>query len=145
LILKLLRSDYSFWELFVPATQIALNDRIISAHHLRPFSVMFGRKLNGFSDFRGTDIKDVPLEELLERNLQMVETIWPWVSEEIKVKGKERAAKANKAAKAQKRLKPFAIGSKVMKKVDERKSKFGQRWEGPFEVEGYNRESNATS
>ena len=137
LILKFIRSDFSFWELYLPATQIALNDRIISAHHSRPFSLMFARKINGFKDFTATEEEDPDLYSLEERNLKMIELIFPWTSAEIESKGRERASRVNKESRIGKRTKPFKVGDKVMKKVDVRDSKLQQRWEGPFEISNF--------
>ena len=41
LIFKVIRGDTSEWELFVPAAQMALNDRVLSRHDSRAFSLMF--------------------------------------------------------------------------------------------------------
>ena len=45
-LFKWLKGDVSGWEGYVPAVQMSLNDRILSCHNSRPFSLMFGRKTN---------------------------------------------------------------------------------------------------
>ena len=52
LLKKVIRGDYAAWDVFIPAVQMAMNDRVLSRHGSRPFSVMFGRKMNGFDDYR---------------------------------------------------------------------------------------------
>ena len=47
--------------------QMAMNDRVLSRHGSRPFSVMFGRKMNGFDDYR-----EVSWEEKLAENYNCV-------------------------------------------------------------------------
>ena len=48
---KWLEGDPSGWEGFIPAIQMGLNDRVISRHRSRPFSLMFGRRMNVFEDY----------------------------------------------------------------------------------------------
>ena len=48
---KWLEGDLSGWEGFIPAIQMGLNDRVISRHRSRLFSLMFGRRMNMFEDY----------------------------------------------------------------------------------------------
>ena len=50
-IVKHLRGKNTSWDLYVPSTQRAMNCRHIKLHSSRPFSVMLGRKPNGFMDY----------------------------------------------------------------------------------------------
>ena len=52
-LLKWAKGDFSGWEYYIPAIQMGLNNRIISRHRSRPFSVMFGRRMNKFENFEG--------------------------------------------------------------------------------------------
>ena len=52
LLLKVMKGDLGGWDVFIPAVQMSLNDRILVRHDSRPFSLMFGRKMQGFDDYR---------------------------------------------------------------------------------------------
>ena len=62
-LFKWLKGDVSGWEGYVPAVQMSLNDHILSRHNSRPFSLMFGRRLNGFEVYRDGEFSDVMTEE----------------------------------------------------------------------------------
>ena len=47
-LMKWLHGDVSGWEYYIPAVQMGLNDRILLRHNSCPFSLMFGRRMNGF-------------------------------------------------------------------------------------------------
>lgn len=120
LLLKLLRDDMSAWERLVPVMQMSLNDRVLSWHGSSPFAVMFARKLNGFRDFRGIEAEPLSLDEMIQRNREMIEVIFPATAEQSKQKGQARCDIAN----AQ-RQKKHTI-RQMMKMVDVRNSKLQQ-------------------
>ena len=55
-LLKWAKGDFSGWEYYIPAIQMGLNDCIISRHRSCPFSVMFGRRMNKFENFKGVEL-----------------------------------------------------------------------------------------
>jgi len=78
-ILKMTMGDLSEWEKLLPVTQIYLNNRVIDRHISCPFSLFFGRKCNGFEDYRGTESKPLSEEEMMARNKLLIEEIFPEV------------------------------------------------------------------
>jgi hypothetical protein len=141
LLHKWLRGDISGWKLRIPAVQLSLNDRVLSSTKSKAFSLMFARQLNGFADFRNIDAKSFSVDELMAKNEKMLVTIFPEMSKVLKDKRSEDLAKANKKAKGGKRLKPFIVGDKVMKAVDNRTETMQQRFEGPFTIVEFHKAS----
>ena len=88
-LFKWLKGDVSGWEGYVPAVQMSLNDHILSCHNSQPFSLMFGRRLDGFEAYQDGEFSDVMTEEQRAKLLKEVrdwgEDIWSIISE----KGKE--------------------------------------------------------
>ena len=70
-LLKWAKGDFSGWEYYIPAIQMGLNDHIISRHRSRPFSVMFGRRMNKFENFEGVELaNDLDEGELVKKARQ---------------------------------------------------------------------------
>ena len=120
LLRKWLRGDTTGWKIYLPGVQLSLNDRVISSTKSKAFSLMFARPLAGFNDFRDFEEKELSVSELLDRNETMLMTIFPELSKVLKGRRDEQLEKANKKLKRGKREKPFSIGDKVMKSVDNR-------------------------
>jgi hypothetical protein len=138
LLNKLLCGDEAAWVQYVPAVQIALNDRVISSHKSRPFAVLHARKMNGFEDFRNTELGEPDIEALIKKNEEMVRCVFPKIAESQIKRGDKICKAANEKNVRGKREVPFQIGDTVMKMVDVRSSKTQQRFEGPFRVVEYN-------
>ena len=90
-LMKWLHGDVSGWEYFIPAVQMGLNNQILSRHNSCPFSLMFGRRMNGFEEFRDWAHDKVYLEEETEELLKELKTwgkeIWKIVSKESEAIG----------------------------------------------------------
>ena len=84
LLKKVIRGDHAAWDVFIPAVQMAMNDRVLSRHGSRPFSVMFGRKMNGFDDYREVSWDEKEGKEWLENAKKWGKDVW----EAISLKGK---------------------------------------------------------
>lgn len=140
LLAKVMKGDTEGWDYFIPPIQMALNGRVISRHNSRPFSEMFGRKKNGFEDYR----KEVEMEETqwIEYVEKWGREIWEIILEKGSKRGKEICEKKNEKKKAKNKREELKVGDIVMKKKQRRKNKMSERWEGPFKImekekEGY--------
>ena len=51
LLKKVLKGDLDSWDVFIPTVQMSLNDRVLTRHDSKPFTLMYGRNMNGFEDF----------------------------------------------------------------------------------------------
>ena len=137
-LMKWLHGDVSGWEYFIPAVQMGLNDQILLRHNSRPFSLMFGRRMNGFEEFRDWAHDKVYSEEETEELLKELKTwgeeIWKIVSKESEAIGTRHTERGNKRQRDKSRVKNFKVGDLVLKKIVNRRNKMGKRWEGPFEI-----------
>ena len=131
LLAKQLEGEEKNWAWYLPVTQISLNTKIFSRTKLLPFAVMFGRKAASFANYGDVQQRKTPINDLLERNRKMLEVIYPSVN---KITTK-RASNYMLVGKQ------ISIGATVFKKVDVRKSKKQQQWEGPFKVVAFNSET----
>ena len=135
-LMKWLHGDVSGWEYYIPAVQMGLNNRILLRHNSCPFSLMFGRRMNGFEEFRDWAHDKVYSEEETEELLKELKTwgkeIWKIVSKESEAIGTRHTERGNKRDKS--RVKNFKVGDLVLKKIVNRRNKMGKRWEGPFEI-----------
>ena len=139
-LFKWLKGDVSGWEGYVPAVQMSLNDHILSHHNSRPFSLMFGRRLNGFEAYRDGEFSDVMTEEqraeLLKEVRNWGEDVWSIILEKGKEVGEAHANWGNARERSKTWVEGFKEGDLVLKKILNRRSKMGEHWEGPFEVLG---------
>ena len=73
-LMKWLHGDVSGWEYYIPAVQMGLNNQILSRHNSCPFSLMFGRRMNGFEEFHDWAHDKVYSEEETEELLKELKT-----------------------------------------------------------------------
>ena len=113
--MKWLHGDVSGWEYFIPAVQMGLNDWILLRHNSCPFSLMFGRRMNGFEEFRNWAHNKVYSEEGTEELLKELKTwgkeIWKIVSKESEAIGTRHTERGNKCERDKSRVKNFKVGS----------------------------------
>ena len=69
-LMKWLHGDVSGWEYYILAVQMGLNDQILLRHNSCPFSLMFGRRMNGFEEFHNWAHDKVYSEEETEELLK---------------------------------------------------------------------------
>ena len=87
-LLKWAKGDFSGWEYYIPAIQMGLNDRIILRHRSRPFSVMFGRRMNKFENFEGVELaNDLDEGELVKKAQEWGSKLWEILAKEGGGKG----------------------------------------------------------
>ena len=120
-LFKWLKGDVSGWEGYVPAVQMSLNDHILSRHNSQPFSLMFGRRLNGFEVYWDGEFSDVMTEEqraeLLKEVRDWGEDIWSIISEKGKEVGEAHANWGNARERRKTWVEGFKEGDLVLKKI----------------------------
>ncbi|CDH61216.1 hypothetical protein RO3G_11965 [Lichtheimia corymbifera JMRC:FSU:9682] len=130
-IKKRVQGAHKDWDIYVPATQLALNAKISTRLNTTPFSLMFARKLNDFKDYRDDQqLSPMQRNDLLQRIDDMSNIIFPAIKERIDhVTNKQ---KGNFDKKHQ--LIEFPINSHVMKHVLQKKGKLHPEYDGPYTV-----------
>ncbi|MEZ0208955.1 MAG: RNase H-like domain-containing protein, partial [Candidatus Paceibacterota bacterium] len=123
--------SFSDWDLFLPATQLALNQRIPNRTLTAPFTVFFGRPFNPFADFRTAT--------------EALSSVDDWINHlstfHRQTLGAINSRAADHDAQVRERFnethviaEPHPVGALVMKLVPGLHSKMAPNWEGPFKV-----------
>jgi transposase InsO family protein len=120
------------WDDYLPHIQHAFNTRVIELHGSSPYSLMFGRAPNTFSDYRDTDTQ-LEKEEDRERRLIFLNSIvFPAVFEKV---GRAHSKRQEYFAKTHRMLKEdFPAGAQVMVRDELKSAKHQPTFEGPFTV-----------
>ncbi len=134
-ILKTLNGQIDTWDQAVRPTQLFTNLKVSRFHNSQPFSLMFARKFNGFSDHRANDTSKLSPSQLLDRFRYMQEVVYPTISK----KTSDLQSKAISKFNAQHRHRMvdtdhFIPGSYVMARDELRSDKTSPRYTGPFQV-----------
>ena len=136
-LMKWLHGDVSGWEYYILAVQMGLNNWILLRHNSCPFSLMFGRRMNGFEEFRDWAHDKVYSEEETEELLKELKTwgeeIWKIVSKESEAIGTRHTERGNKCERNRSRVKNFKVGDLVLKKIINRRNKMGKCWDKSLE------------
>jgi hypothetical protein len=132
IIVKLLKGVNDDWVVYLPFAQCAYNNKIRAATGTTPFSVMFGRAMNGFLPY-----DDVELEEFVDiwckRLNNMLSLVWPSIYEKTKAmkeKQKDDFAKRHRMFQAG----SFPPGARVWVLDETRKGKTEPVYQGPYQV-----------
>ena len=125
------------WPKYISAIQMSLNDKICSRHGSRPFDVMFGRRMNGFDDYREVSVMEG--EEEVKGWLYdvqfLAEDVWPLIRGRSDDSGFRSVSRGNK--KGKRRIEKVEVGQLVLREKAVKKDKMSPRWEGPFVVVSY--------
>ena len=130
---KYLEGAFGAWDDWLPMVQIAVNDAINQRTKSAPFSLMFGRKFNGFRDFG--DVKsirnwDKVFADVVGSWKMFREAILPGIFKRtMSFKNKQERRLNSRKQKI-----PFKSGDFVMAIDHTRGSKWEPVYEGPFEV-----------
>jgi transposase InsO family protein len=130
IIRKSIKGTRKDWDLYLPATQLAMNTKVVSLHKSTPFSLMFGRQFNGFTDFSSVSSEPLSPEQLQDRLEYLTKIVYPAISghsskvQEHMIKRFKGVIKTN----------PFPDGAFVMVEDITRNNKMAPRYEGPFKV-----------
>ena len=130
-LLKICEGNIINFDLFIPATQYAINIKVSSLHNSTPFSLLFARPVNPLQDYRSTESALMTAEELKERNETMMRVVYP----ELELKTADVLRKRDAAKDASHRVDAddLAPGTQVMIK-DLKRSKAEPFWVGPYQV-----------
>ncbi|KAJ3076403.1 hypothetical protein HDU99_001355, partial [Rhizoclosmatium hyalinum] len=101
-------------------------------HASTPFSLMFARAGNTFTDYSFTSAEPIPLEELQKRCDTMHDLVFPIVANKLNTYQERMRIKFD--AKNKVKVDRFQVGAFVMTIPDERASKLEPRYEGPFKI-----------
>ena len=119
-IKKWLEGDLSGWEGFIPAIQMGLNDRVISRHGSRLFSLMFGRRMNMFEDYEemGDDEQgEVNVKAWAGSVEQLGQFVWDAIEEKGGEVGEGFARDGNKRGESVVRRSELKVGDLVLRKI----------------------------
>ena len=120
------------WDDYLPQIQHAFNTRVIELHGSSPYSLMFGRAPNAFSDYRDSDLQ---LEKEADREKRLIflnSIVFPAVFEKV---GRAHSKRQEYFAKTHRMLKEdFPPGAQVMVRDELKSAKHQPTFEGPFTV-----------
>ena len=138
IIIKRLHGKKDDWDLFLPAAQLSINNKIAKLHNSRPFALFFARQPNLWQDYRHLNATEAnnTLHFNDKREENMSKIVIPAIRERMNA---VQQAQQGKFSKKFRIIKEFPIGSKVMIQNINRRSKTDVRYEGPYTVHGKNR------
>ena len=123
--------DYSDWDLYLPAVQLGLNARISSRHKSAPFALMFGRALNGFKDYSGTQSLPLSEPDLLSRAEVLTRTVYPAIASVV---DSYNASMSHSHTSRHKIIQPLSVGDLVMRFDVEKSRKRSPSYAGPYTI-----------
>lgn len=94
----------------MPAVQLAMNIKIAAIHGSSPFSVMFGRRVNAFKNFKNEKENILDSKSHQERIEYMTEVIFPAICDKTRI----HQQKTTKAFNSKNLQKEYPQGSYVM-------------------------------
>ncbi|EIE88590.1 hypothetical protein RO3G_13301 [Rhizopus delemar RA 99-880] len=147
IIIKMLEGYNGAWDMYVDGTAYVMNQHISRLHGLKPFEVMFNRKVNDLKDYTKSmrqiefNEETINVEKLKTVIEKFNNTTLPEVREQIL----ETQRKDNEYFVKRHRIlnNPFPIGSTVMiKNIEGKKSKTDSKYIGPFTVHNHTKNGN---
>ncbi|KAG1487530.1 hypothetical protein G6F54_012596 [Rhizopus delemar] len=126
------------WDIYLPSSQLAMNNRISKRLNSTPFSLMFARKMNEPYGFRSdehqlNEVNDKPPmshEELMKRIDYMTDIVFPAITAKTKAQIELEQAKFNNSH----RLVDYAPDSHVMVRIPTKSGQLAPAYEGPYTV-----------
>jgi hypothetical protein len=128
---KLLNGHMTDWDLFLPATQLALNSKPNTSTKSSPASLLFGMDINDFANYDKATSRLLTEHQLLERAKIINGLIRPTVHTLFMGAQKRRTAAANKRIR---KTTAITTGTLVMLKDPTRSTKHDPIWLGPYRV-----------
>lgn len=132
LLIKLAEDRLDEWDLFLPATQLAINSRVTKRTKSSPFSLMFGRPLNPFEDYSEVESNLLSTEELMKRHQVIHELVYPAIRANADASTVEVASDFEANHRILRDGLP--VGSYVMKLNKDRTQKTQPHYTGPYKV-----------
>ena len=133
-IFKHLKGREQDWELYVPQAQYFMNTKVAAYHNSTPYSLMFGRTHNAFTDFSEIQLTKLTEEQLVQRIEFLTNIVYPSIANKTKLSALKMSAITDAIA-----AKSFPPGAFVMALDELRTSKAQPRYLGPFKVVRRNR------
>jgi hypothetical protein len=121
------------WDLYVPAIQLAINNKPSKRLNTPPFNIMFGRRMNDFAKYNEETGEKTPLtqEEVNQRLDDLKNIIFPAIQEKTAITIKQQKSKFDK----KNMQKDFPVDSYVRVKIPAKlRSKMDVIYEGPYQV-----------
>ena len=86
-VIKMTEGRSADWDIYAPAVQYFINNKVSARTGSTPFSLMFARQPNGFRDFRGTTDLTAHFEggAYRERLQKLTDAIYPVLNEKMKM------------------------------------------------------------
>jgi len=131
LIKKLLHGAKKYWDSHLPFVQYAINVKFASIHKSTPFSVMFGRKHNAFTDYEKIpfsepiDDAEIQKQQNFRKNILHPAILTAMESSQAKTKAKFDSTH---------RLVGFTPGSYVRIRNKTKLAKLDEEYDGPFKI-----------
>jgi len=131
---KLSDGNNNNWDQYIPATQFALNTRVVSLHNSTPYSLFFARPHNDFNNYASSKGQLLTEKELLERIEYMTKIVFPAISD----KAAQSQQQMIDRFKGQISNEPFPIGSFVMTQRYDKNNKLEANYSDYALVDGHN-------
>jgi transposase InsO family protein len=128
-LLKRVEGNIANFDRYLPAIERDLNMRWASDTKTRPFELFNARPVNHFQEYRGVEIKMETEQENLERNNEIMETVFETLAAAVAAKRRKRD---ENATKRRGKAADFDIGDKVMLEDKTRGAKTNPIMEGPY-------------
>jgi hypothetical protein len=130
IIRKRVKEQKATWAQHLPATQLAMNTRVVALHNSSPFSLFFARRANGFNNYKDDKGELLTQEQLLERLQYMTEVVFPAINQKARAAQKRMVERFNATVLHN----DFPDGAKVMTLDPIKGAKLKARYEGPYTV-----------
>jgi transposase InsO family protein len=138
-IYKLLQGREQDWARYVPQVQLFMNSKVATLHGSTPYSLMFGRKHNSFSDHSHAELDKMTHEDLDARLRALSQLVYPAIHGSHAKSTLLRDKNVGKSKATTATANTFPSGSFVMAKDELRTAKAQPRYLGPFTVIRRNR------
>jgi hypothetical protein len=138
-IFKLLKGREQDWALYVPQVQLFINTKVAALHGSTPYSLMFGRKHNSFSDHSHAELDKMTHEDLDARVRVLTQLVYPAMKATKAINTAAKGLPTGQQDASEERVDTFPPGTYVMAKDELRTAKAQPRYLGPFLVIRRNR------
>jgi transposase InsO family protein len=126
------RGNHRQWDLFLPSTQLTMNLKVRSIHRSQPFSLMFGRRFNGFQASQDGVYTPLSPHQLRQRVAYLNDLVFPGIdhlSTQQQHVMKDQFDTKHSVAPVR-----FPAGSYVMAFDPRSNQALAAKYEGPFKV-----------
>lgn len=131
-IKKLVEGAPEHWDTCAPIAQLSINNKVSQRTDATPFSVMFGRSMHDFKDYRKEKQKiDLTPVEINKRISDFQNILFPAIEEKTMQTIRKQAINFDKKHMQT----DFPVGSYVMERIHSHfRTKMDPKYEGPYQV-----------